>query len=172
MLFVALLFCGDDQNYFFAQHLVTVPIEWEPPKVKYWPFFTYGMSNAFLLGTLLVCCDFRVGSSFLWTKKSVKKWKKISSQFSEKYPDFWKAPRRIPGVLFQVLKVQTKRMNMVSKSFKLCIHYIFKDFHLNMLGAIWKQISFRRPKQRGDLICLFRRNIRAWEFILSHYRII
>ena len=29
-----------DQNYFFAQHPVTVSIEWEPPKVKYRPFFT------------------------------------------------------------------------------------------------------------------------------------
>ena len=29
-----------DQNYFFAQHPVTVSIEWEPPKAKYRQFFT------------------------------------------------------------------------------------------------------------------------------------
>ena len=36
-------------------------------------------------------------------------------------------PRGSPGVLFQILKVQRKRMNMVSKSFKWCMHYIFSS---------------------------------------------
>ena len=48
-----------------------------------------------------------------------------------KIPRFLKStpgdPRWSPGVLFQISKVQTKRMNMVSKSFKWCMHYIFSS---------------------------------------------
>ena len=48
-----------------------------------------------------------------------------------KIPRFLKStpgdPRWSPGVLFQISKVQTKRMNMVSKSFKWCMYYIFSS---------------------------------------------
>ena len=60
--------------------------------------------------------------------------KKISRHFSENTQIFEKypggppvVPRGSPGVLFQISKVQTKRMNMVSKSFKWCMYYIFSS---------------------------------------------